>query len=413
MSTPTRSQFVLQPRVLLTALQLLGAVVACGPGSGAKGSALTDTAKGPGQDSIPGYEPEEESCGFVEARRWEGPGDLLYEYARRDGEGDFLSSNPWLDSALTCAGHLPGWDAATVIKDFAITPIDSTDRQARFKVRYSVIGTLTGGSDLSIHEQVQEIVFLLVRTPWGWRIDGPQLGQHILPRAAIGRLHLTRKDSLFLAEVSTAEGPRSGPTLLRPGEDWVDGIEAETWLGVVDAGQGRWELRVVSPKIVVLNDACREEDVRVVDFDRPGVRFAFRASTGLREGSGVLVASRPQYVAPGDSIMFPRRLRGSYQLRASGREEAVENGRVVRNYTLVLLEEDGEHGRGVLVWRGEYGDVAPSVEWIGDLNQDGFPDVLASIPTVGYGTVLRLLLSDDSGEEMVFRAVGESEVPDC
>jgi hypothetical protein len=398
-------------RLRAALLLFTGAALACGSPPPAT-TAGADTANG-GPVSWNG---EEESCGFVEVRQEWTPGALVREYVRRDGDGEFMSSAPWLDSALTCAGHLPGWDAATVITDVEVSLVDSSEHRVRYALRYAVAGTLQGGNDFERAEMRDEIVMTVVETPWGWRIGEPQLAPRVLPLAAIGAVHPRPNDSAMLALVAAGRVGGRGriATLLLEGEDWSPRTSEFEWWGVYEPPGGGWTVQRVVPKPRMVHDACREQEVAVTTFDPAGAKFAFQPEPGVVEGEVRVVSGGTHFVAPGDSVVLPRPIRGSYQLRATGRKEEVSYGTVVHDYALFLMEEDGEHGYGMLVWRGTYSEVAPSVEWLGDLNHDTDLDVLVRVPTgEGFGMKLQLLLTADTLDGPELTPVAEWKLSDC
>jgi hypothetical protein len=152
---------------------------------------------------LPWYQQADEGCGFLAVPRTQSPESLVAEYLRRDGAGDFLGPHPWQDSALTCAGHLPGWDVSAVIAGYTQGPPRTAGDTTRIPVRYQVLGDLSSDSAyqpvFTAHRDSEDVTFIVIQTPHGVRIDGPQLNQHLLLPTV--RTHWATKDTAFLAEV--------------------------------------------------------------------------------------------------------------------------------------------------------------------------------------------------------------------
>lgn len=393
---------------------LLSAAIACSPpapaiSAGSQPRSTVDTAEA--------YQQEDEWCAFQEVRTFWSPRDLAYEYVRRDAQGAARDAGAWLDSAMACPGHRKEPVGATIVTDFRLKQADSTEREVTFDLEYDVAGFINAQGQFFPGQEEAVGVVRVKRTPWGWRVSGPEPSDILTPLAAIVFFHLQGNDSLAmerLAGPAPTDPTWSGPSLLLPGDDWPETIAADGWLGLYEGPPGRWALRSVRVKQGTAHDACREADVPVVAVEPSGARFLVLADVGLREVSGPLFSRTPRYVGPGDSVLIP--VPGTHmtiELHGTGKVEETPTGHIVHDYYLGLALVDEEHGMGVEVWHGEYSEVAPSVEWIGDLNQDGFPDLLVRIPTVGYGTEIRLLLSDDTKAETTYRIAGVVPVLDC
>ena len=149
------------------------------------------------------YTDSAEGCGFVQAVQTWAPRELLDEYLKRDGQGDFTSEDPWLDSALTCPGHLPGWDMSTIIKEYSVAARDTLGDTVSFVVTYRTAGGLSSDNKFypaTSDSKVQTATFTVIKTDWGWRIDGPQVNQHILPAVVWRKWHVAPSESTAIAE---------------------------------------------------------------------------------------------------------------------------------------------------------------------------------------------------------------------
>jgi hypothetical protein len=117
------------------------------------------------------------------------PSKLVAEFLRRDAAGQFTATNAWDASAFECPGHMPGWDGSTVITAYSLEPLSVGPDTARYTVRYQVFGSLDDdsvGVGLRILPSTELDTFVVVRTPYGWRIALPIIDPHLLPRTAVG-----------------------------------------------------------------------------------------------------------------------------------------------------------------------------------------------------------------------------------
>jgi hypothetical protein len=121
------------------------------------------------------------------------PGKLVREYVRRDGGGEFLSSNTFWVSATECAEG--GADVARVITSSSIDSLGIRADTARFAVTYHFLGDLLQGPvGFAPNVRTQTDTFVVIRRPYGWRIVGPH-GMPIMMREAARRFWpLTRAD---------------------------------------------------------------------------------------------------------------------------------------------------------------------------------------------------------------------------
>lgn len=154
--------------------------------------------------SRPAYLDPAEGCEFLRASLNPNPRALVDEYVRRDSEGQFLETNRWVDTAYTCPGHLPGPDEFTAVSRTTVTELDRTDSLVRFLSRSDQLGEMTQdslGYIFKANRQATIDTFVVVRTPFGWRIESPQLPdrvsvQWILSHAAQLGVHGRSVDSL-------------------------------------------------------------------------------------------------------------------------------------------------------------------------------------------------------------------------
>lgn len=122
-------------------------------------------------------------CDFVAHVANPDPVRLVQEYVRRDNAGEFLGRNVWSDTAYTCPGHLPAPDAFTVVRRSQVTSAQVSDTLGRIVVASDVVGTVrydslgpvfTPGARRTLD------TFTVINTPYGWRIEAPQLPMNVL-----------------------------------------------------------------------------------------------------------------------------------------------------------------------------------------------------------------------------------------
>ncbi|MNR89313.1 hypothetical protein D3C72_202780 [compost metagenome] len=149
---------------------------------------------------LQGWTPPEESCEFRRVKAHPDPQALLREYLRRDFNGEFTSANQWQMGALLCPGHEPGWDSATIVASYSIGVAVPGKKVRSFPVTYQILGSTWSDGSIKEEPRRERIVFVLVQTPYGWRIAEPQQNQHLDPRTLLnepmysseGRRHLQR-----------------------------------------------------------------------------------------------------------------------------------------------------------------------------------------------------------------------------
>jgi len=133
---------------------------------------------------------EYDENGPVKDYRHPDPSGLVNEYLKRDGNGEFMQSNPWKNSALLHTMQ-PGWDQSTLISGYEIDILSIDSTRAVYDVIYHVIARISQNIDgpfLIFNPNKKITRFELKNTPWGWRIAEPNQHQHILPNVIIGRL---------------------------------------------------------------------------------------------------------------------------------------------------------------------------------------------------------------------------------
>lgn len=118
------------------------------------------------------------------------PVGLVREYVKRDASGERLVPSLWFADAVTWEVE-QAYESYTVIRGYTVErPARIEGSPARIRVRYDVIGWIAPvDADWVFMEQrgEEEFEFVVVRTDAGWRIDEPQIDQHVLAEVAAAR----------------------------------------------------------------------------------------------------------------------------------------------------------------------------------------------------------------------------------
>ena len=125
------------------------------------------------------------SCAFDTTAVHLDPIDLSAEFLARDNRGAFLKSDSWFESAVTCPGHEPGPDAIVVVLGYHITYDTIPGDTVHAQVAYRRLGILIGTASFEADTTPEKRVLTLTRGPFGWRIGGPAIDQHVGVDAAL------------------------------------------------------------------------------------------------------------------------------------------------------------------------------------------------------------------------------------
>lgn len=108
---------------------------------------------------------------------------------RLDSEGGFVNTSKIRDFAL-CPGFQGGGDSFEVIKKFNIVKEKRGNDTVEFVVKFEKLGTITsGGSSVGLNSfigdvKIEEVKYMLRKTPYGWRID---FKSTYTPKVLVGR----------------------------------------------------------------------------------------------------------------------------------------------------------------------------------------------------------------------------------
>jgi len=183
--------------------------------------------------------------------------------------------------------------------------------------------------------------------------------------------------------------------LLVPGGDLGDAAPptgAESWYGLYHAATGGFELRRATLRLGKITH-CGATVPGLIATDPPGAFIVVSGLGAVREGPAATAFFGHRFLRPGESLEV--RLRDAAPARLSARADSVvqaDDGPQFLRYALGLAPAGP--GAADVFYRASFGgDVLPEVVWVGDLDQDGRPDVLVRVPAAGYSTELRLFLS--------------------
>ena len=115
---------------------------------------------------------------------------VLQKYLELDRSGVRLdSARQSLDAPLVAWTEEPGWDSMIIATGWSIARPQLTDGKITARVRYDVAGLLNGtnlvsvdspdADDVKNFEDNTEVVFTLVSTKEGWKIESPTLMPHV------------------------------------------------------------------------------------------------------------------------------------------------------------------------------------------------------------------------------------------
>jgi hypothetical protein len=146
---------------------------------------------------------EAEDCGFAERQGHPDPGPLIDEYLERDAQRAAVAVDEWFEGAVLCPDHEGGPDMYGLASGYTTRHLPSTDTTAAAIVTTRRLGYVEfpggGGSQLVIDTAITMDTVRAVRTPFGWRIDGPAFRLAVHPGSPLARSHLSADDRARLA----------------------------------------------------------------------------------------------------------------------------------------------------------------------------------------------------------------------
>ena len=134
------------------------------------------------------------------------PISLVRQYVKRDGDGERLFSESWFQDVVTWP-HEPGYDSFTVVRKYTVErPRDIQGSPAKVPVRYECIGWVVPAQDHPVFiegDRIEVFTYVAVRGEGGWKIDAPQIDQHILAEVAASRENMTPEDAARIRELAS------------------------------------------------------------------------------------------------------------------------------------------------------------------------------------------------------------------
>src|SRR6266487_2274505 len=127
----------------------------------------------------PRYLSPEEECLFDSSTVHTSPIELVRDFLNRDAQGQFLQTDPWFATAVTCPGHEPGPDAFAVMRGYTIAFDTLPGDTVRARIVYEMVGSLVGGAHLDIDTTADVRILKVTNGPYGWRIESPAIDQFV------------------------------------------------------------------------------------------------------------------------------------------------------------------------------------------------------------------------------------------
>ena len=192
------------------------------------------------------------------------------------------------------------------------------------------------------------------------------------------------------------------------GTDWTTGGQA--WVVLVRGAEGS-RLESVIPRAIPVEDPRTGPDTTLaMDRALDGEALLLLAGEGLEPGRVETTWEQPRFLYPGETVSL--RLGDQwFSLAAYGRAVPGAHDTFVEEYRLVLSHESTKDTIAAFERFGLEGH--PEVRWVGDLDRDGRPDLLADLSTHYAGNRLVLFLSRGAGPGHLVRVAGRLDLPGC
>lgn len=105
------------------------------------------------------------------------PEDIVDIYCKDDYIGKRLEGH---SNELTTWVVEPGWDNLIIVKNYNVINCAIKKDTALVKVKYIILGSFDGDKINKIQQNgIEEVVFSLIKTPNGWKIESPKLVPHV------------------------------------------------------------------------------------------------------------------------------------------------------------------------------------------------------------------------------------------
>lgn len=240
------------------------------------------------------------------------------------------------------------------------------------------------------------------------------------------------KDSVQ-ATTSSVSFPQNVEMLLptqyrKESTGYPKGVKEKEWYEFYkDEKSGKWTVAKANLKISYGRDECVGEDVMIIESKNKDAIFFFTPFDGLSKDITTAIEDKPLY--PGYEVNFS--MNGiSYRFNGAGKVFDRETEKILSPEEVKKKNaEDLEYSilKDYSVWfnvpKSAYYNIAqineiqgatPTLIWAGDLNGDGLPDAVFSLPDFYESQHILFFLSDKNDQERPLKKVAElMVVNDC
>lgn len=207
------------------------------------------------------------------------------------------------------------------------------------------------------------------------------------------------------------------------------GVSEKDWVALYqDKPAKKWLLAHLQPKVTFGRDECVGEDVMIIGSPQANTICFFTDFSGLAEQPVTVLTDRLLF--PGREVKFifkdqPYKLspKGSVIIHDNNERDTLTEEELLTMVDTALSDAFIEHYKLFFTAPGVHYSIAkvpritgapPRIIWAGDLNNDGLPDLLLSMPDFCENEQLSFFLSDIHDEERPLKKVAELEVVnDC
>lgn len=202
-------------------------------------------------------------------------------------------------------------------------------------------------------------------------------------------------------------------------------ISSKSWVGLVKETDGTYSVHKLNPTTKIVHDDVVDEagEMTAVKVSAKSVgEIVFMTNEGLiSQGSNLTVAQLPTTIYPGESKDFTYKGK-TYTIYAEGEKGApytyeTNEGEVIKTYEIkkyqLYLKVKGQDKVIVLLDLKSLEEATPTIEFAGDLNGDGYIDLLINT-TYNYNMNRpTLYLSDVKSGQLTVKAVAALESVGC
>ncbi|MCC9043447.1 hypothetical protein LNQ81_12275 [Myroides sp. M-43] len=202
-------------------------------------------------------------------------------------------------------------------------------------------------------------------------------------------------------------------------------VSSKSWVGLVKETDGAYSVHKMNPTIKIVHDEVVDEvgEMTGVKVSAKSVgEIVFMTNEGLiSQGSDLAIAQLPTIIYPGQSKEFTYKGK-VYTIYAEGEKGApytYENneGEVIKTYEIkkyqLYLKVKGQDKVITLLDLKSLEEATPTIEFAGDLNGDGYLDLLINT-TYNYNMSRpTLYLSDTKSGQLNVKAVAALESLGC